>query len=133
MDRSNLDHERALVDFVPHSEESRKLFLPDFIRLPKGSRGTVHSIALQLLIKIASPGVADFTKARSCGSPVGGPDNRRPVDFGLRKAMAGKFVEGTPCLSELVGHWQDGRIKMYVMQKGWSFAGIMHHCFEGRL
>jgi len=121
----NLDHERALVDFVASilEESPENCFLPDFIRFAErvAWHGALNSLS-QLLIKIASPGVADFYQGTELWDlRLVDPDNRRPVDFGMRKQWLASLSEGTPCLSELVGHWQDGRIKMYVMQKGLEF------------
>ena len=54
------------------------------------------------------------------------PDNRRPVDFAQRQTALEQFERRAGenrarLLAELVEHWPDGRIKLYVTSKGLRF------------
>ena len=70
-------------------------FLDDFqqFQAPIAKAGIWNSIA-QVLLKVASPGVPDFYQGNElwCFDLVD-PDNRRPVDFELRRQMLGKMRE----------------------------------------
>jgi (1->4)-alpha-D-glucan 1-alpha-D-glucosylmutase len=121
----NVDHEKALIDFVAAILEDtpENRFLPDFIRFANkiAHHGALNGLA-QLLIKIASPGVADFYQGTELWDfRLVDPDNRRSVDFAKRNELLADLCKGSHSLSELVDHWQDGRIKMYVMQKSLQF------------
>jgi (1->4)-alpha-D-glucan 1-alpha-D-glucosylmutase len=43
------------------------------------------------------------------------PDNRRPVDFTLRRQCLETIADASP--RELLEHWRDGRIKMFIIQR----------------
>ena len=71
----------------------------------------------QLVLKLASPGVADFFQGTECWDlSLVDPDNRRPVDFAAREAMleelrrldcdyAQGYLIGKPqTLAELLAH-----------------------------
>jgi (1->4)-alpha-D-glucan 1-alpha-D-glucosylmutase len=121
----NLDHERALVDFVAEilEESPDNCFLPDFIRFADkvAYHGALNSLS-QLLIKIASPGVADFYQGTELWDlRLVDPDNRQSVDLALRNEFLAGMSKGSCSLTELVDQWQDGRIKMYVTHKGLRF------------
>jgi len=50
------------------------------------------------------------------------PDNRRPVDFARRMQLTREIeraeaVDSDKLLRDLVEHWHDGRIKLYLLQK----------------
>jgi (1->4)-alpha-D-glucan 1-alpha-D-glucosylmutase len=86
--------------------------------------GMLNSLA-QLVIKVGSPGVADFYQGVEFWDlSLVDPDNRRPVDFAARAASLDSLmplIEGnvTPArrrqwMSELVRSWTDGRLKLFV-------------------
>ncbi len=93
--------------------------------------GAVNSLA-QLVLKLASPGVADFYQGTELWDlSLVDPDNRRPVDYGRRRVMLDALVpllaagaEGQPRLDELTtlaDAWPDGRIKLLVTAAGLRF------------
>jgi (1->4)-alpha-D-glucan 1-alpha-D-glucosylmutase len=43
------------------------------------------------------------------------PDNRRPVDFGTRRRLLAGLDASDP--AELLAHWPDGRIKLWVLTR----------------
>jgi (1->4)-alpha-D-glucan 1-alpha-D-glucosylmutase len=99
-------------------------FLEDFrvFHGPVARLGMVNSLA-QTLLKITAPGVPDFYQGTELWDfSLVDPDNRRPVDFALRRRLLAdlrtRIASGAlAALSrELLEHWEDGRIKLHVTQ-----------------
>jgi len=108
-------------------------FVPFARRVSIG--GMVNSLA-QVVVKVASPGVADFYQGTELWQlDLADPDNRRPVDFSARESMVESMLSwieraespAPPALDacgcdpdleayvgELLRHWPDARIKMFV-------------------
>jgi (1->4)-alpha-D-glucan 1-alpha-D-glucosylmutase len=89
--------------------------------------GMVSSLA-QTLLKIAAPGVPDFYQgAELWDFSLVDPDNRRPVDFALRRGLLAelraKIAGGdlAQLCRELMEEWQDGRIKLYVTHRALDY------------
>ena len=88
--------------------------------------GALNSLS-QLLLKIASPGVPDFYQGTELWDfSLVDPDNRRPVDFTKRvqllkdlKKRESRSLDAL--IPELLVHWEDGRIKLYVTYKALNF------------
>jgi len=123
------EYEEAMRHFVfgvLNRSEARD-FLDDF--LPFQGRiaqyGIYNSLA-QLLIKITAPGVPDFYQGTEFWDlNLVDPDNRRPVDFGLRQTVvaswqsAGDSVQARQALlNDLLAHRADGRIKLWLTTEG---------------
>jgi len=75
----------------------------------------------QTLLKLTAPGVPDiYQGTETWDFSLVDPDNRRPVDFGLRREMLEDIrrrrASGPRFLRELVEHAEDGRIKLFVTQ-----------------
>jgi (1->4)-alpha-D-glucan 1-alpha-D-glucosylmutase len=74
----------------------------------------------QTLLKLTSPGVPDTYQGNETWDfSLVDPDNRRPVDYRVRREMLKEIREGRArgsvrFLRELVTHPEDGRIKMFV-------------------
>ncbi len=78
--------------------------------------GAINSLA-QLVLKMTVPGVPDIYQGQELWDfSLVDPDNRRPVDYPHRQAQLAALRE-TPSPAELLEHWQDGRIKLFVTQK----------------
>jgi (1->4)-alpha-D-glucan 1-alpha-D-glucosylmutase len=83
--------------------------------------GAINSLA-QTLIKLAAPGVADtYQGGELWDFSMVDPDNRRPVDWGLRERLFAelreRFAERTvdrQAFAELAAHWRDGREKLFL-------------------
>ncbi len=117
-------YERALAEFVDSIldafAESR--FPTDFLRFQEkvAYHGAMNSLA-QVLLKLTSPGVPDFYQGTELWDlSLVDPDNRRPVDFAKRMDLLEvlrrrETDEGVPLAQELLSHWRDGRVKLYVM------------------
>jgi len=91
--------------------------------------GMFNSLS-QTLLKIASPGVPDFFQGTEIWDfSLVDPDNRRPVDYSLRKKILDdlkkQMAEAKSDLPrfhrELLRHWRDGCIKLYVIHRALNF------------
>ncbi|MFA5026945.1 MAG: malto-oligosyltrehalose synthase [Candidatus Methylomirabilota bacterium] len=100
-------------------------FLEDFVsfQAPVARLGMINSLA-QTLVKIAAPGVPDFYQGTELWDfSLVDPDNRRPVDFGLRQRLLEDLMARidagalAPLARELLGRWEDGRIKLYLTHR----------------
>jgi (1->4)-alpha-D-glucan 1-alpha-D-glucosylmutase len=86
--------------------------------------GAFNALA-QTLVKITAPGVPDFYQGTELWElSLVDPDNRRPVDWALRRRMLQELaaaVEAAPdraaLAQELVKNKEDGRIKLYVIRQ----------------
>jgi glycogen operon protein len=120
----NEPYERMLDAFVRSTLSSG-----DAIRLLRGlvehisPYGAQNSLS-QLALRLASPGVPDVYQGNELWDfSLVDPDNRRPVDFALRRTMlSGLRGPATAELArDLVGHFANGRIKLHVTATGLRF------------
>ncbi|MFL5383377.1 MAG: malto-oligosyltrehalose synthase [Longimicrobiaceae bacterium] len=96
-------------------------FVSDFaaFQRPLARLGMVNSLA-QTLVRIASPGVPDVYQGQEVWDfSLVDPDNRRPVDYALRRRMLTELRERMhgdrrALCRELVESWEDGRPKLYL-------------------
>ena len=81
----------------------------------------------QLVLKLGSPGVPDFYQGSELWDlSLVDPDNRRPIDFDHRRRLLAALDAGlaeppasrAAAVSELVGNWRDGRVKMLLTTLG---------------
>jgi (1->4)-alpha-D-glucan 1-alpha-D-glucosylmutase len=85
--------------------------------------GQVNALSA-LLLKLASPGVADFYQGSEAWDlSLVDPDNRRPVDFALREGWLSELdelarVDRAGLSARLRDAPTDGRIKLYVTAEG---------------
>ncbi|HEX4129958.1 MAG TPA: malto-oligosyltrehalose synthase [Pirellulales bacterium] len=88
--------------------------------------GVTNSLS-QTLLKIASPGVPDFYQGTELWNfRLVDPDNRQPVDFALLDRWLAEMQvahqqDPLPLAAELVSHWRDGRIKLFLTWKSLEF------------
>lgn len=82
--------------------------------------GMINSLA-QTLVKLTAPGVPDIYQGQELlDFSVVDPDNRRPVDFRLRRVLLDDLRQRarSPDLCEdLLRSWPDGRAKLWVTQR----------------
>jgi (1->4)-alpha-D-glucan 1-alpha-D-glucosylmutase len=103
----------------PQSREFLGSFLPFAERV--ATLGAQNSV-VQLAMKMTLPGAPDtYQGSESWNLNMIDPDNRRPIDYRKLKDMADELsaglssVKGRAVLfTDLLGSWQDGRIKMAV-------------------
>src|SRR6266404_3924233 len=105
-------------------------FLPAFRPFQRlvAAHGAVNSLA-QTLLKLTVPGVPDFYQGTELWDlALVDPDNRRPVDFARRQALlealrariaadAAAGADATSLCAELLAHWPDGRVKLYLTHR----------------
>jgi (1->4)-alpha-D-glucan 1-alpha-D-glucosylmutase len=112
----NEEWDAAMHDFVAKILDSspRNKFLPTFLPSAKeiARLGAINSLT-QTLLKLTSPGVPDIYQGTEIWDySLVDPDNRRPVDYELRREMLKSLSSVTP--GELMQTWPDGRIKMFL-------------------
>ena len=137
----NSAYESALTDFTRAILERRagNKFLADFSAFQKriAHVGMFNSVS-QCLLKITLPGVPDLYQGNELWDfSLVDPDNRRPVDYGIRRRLLeeipgyddvrcdlqegevrGRELRGY--VSDILANMKDGRIKMYVTQRALS-------------
>jgi (1->4)-alpha-D-glucan 1-alpha-D-glucosylmutase len=129
--RPNLRHERALTHFTKSitTASSANSFLSDFLRLNGeiAFYGALNSLA-QLLLKITIPGVPDFYQGSELWDfRLVDPDNRGPVDFEKRIRLLSELQKQDNqrgrlnLIEDLLKHWQDGRIKLFLTSEALRF------------
>ena len=112
----NEEWDAAMHDFVARilDSSSRNKFLPIFLPAAKEiiRLGAINSLT-QTLLKLTSPGVPDIYQGTEIWDySLVDPDNRRPVDYELRREMLKPLSSATP--GELMETWPDGRIKLFL-------------------
>lgn len=136
--KPNPEYESAFQTFVARLfEPGQARFMSDFLRFARtvACYGAWNGLA-QVLLKIACPGVPDFYQGSELWDlRLVDPDNRAPVDFARRMNMLARLKQRSASASgalavELVDHWPDGRIKLYVIWKALSFRRQNRALFE---
>lgn len=112
----NEEWDAAMHDFVAKILDSspRNKFLPIFLPAAKEiiRLGAINSLT-QTLLKLTSPGVPDIYQGTEIWDySLVDPDNRRPVDYDLRRQMLKSLSSASP--GELMQTWPDGRIKLFL-------------------
>jgi (1->4)-alpha-D-glucan 1-alpha-D-glucosylmutase len=120
----NTEYEEAVLRFtraILDPAESGP-FLDDLAQLQKKVAwfGVFNSLS-QTLLKMAAPGVADIYQGNELWDfSLVDPDNRRPIDFGVRQKLLASILASNDRLSlarDLLEHADDGRVKLYVSQR----------------
>jgi (1->4)-alpha-D-glucan 1-alpha-D-glucosylmutase len=127
---ANEDYERAARDFVASvlEREGGSAFLRDFVEFQTltARAGMLNSLS-QTLLKTTAPGVPDFFQGTELWAfTLVDPDNRRPVDYELRRAMLASLREAdggdaTEFARRLIERPEDGRVKMYLTSRALTF------------
>src|SRR6185437_2185939 len=126
----NAAHDEALAEFVRAAlkPDPENTFLADFVSFRRSiaMAGILNSLS-QTLIKAGSPGVPDFYQGTELWDyNLVDPDNRRPVDFAIRRAMLEEIIheadrDRVKLVEKLIASPHDGRIKMYVIHRVLQF------------
>ena len=123
------EYEAALERFVVESLES-----PAFVKEVNDAVQRIARLGMlvalsQALLKVASPGVPDYYQGTELFDfSLVDPDNRRPVDYGIRKKY---LSEGEADPSALLGSLPDGRAKLHVIRKGLEVRRTHPDLFHG--
>jgi len=133
------DYEGALAAFIDKAlapgEDNR--FLGDFrpFREKISFYGAFNSLS-QTLLKVAAPGLPDIYQGSELWDfSLVDPDNRRPVDFGLRARLldgiAGDYAarpDGLP--AELLADLPSGRAKLFLLWRALAVRREWREVFE---
>jgi len=115
----NVAYEAALQRFVQTVLDATRPnpFLVEFHAFvePLARLAAISSLS-QLVLKLTVPGVPDIYQGGELWDfNLVDPDNRRPVDWDVRRALLEEVTGASP--AELAQKWQDGREKMFVARK----------------
>lgn len=132
-------HEAAVQEFVAAilDPAAKGRFLADFARFQKkiAFYGAINALG-QTLLKITSPGLPDFYQGTELWNlRLVDPDNRGPVDFAGRIRALDELKQQQArgpanLLPELLGKWEDGRIKLYLTWKALNLRRERHELFS---
>jgi (1->4)-alpha-D-glucan 1-alpha-D-glucosylmutase len=123
--RPNQRHEEVLQQFAAGILSSENAeFRHDFRQFQKriSYLGMINGLS-QTLLKIASPGVADFYQGSELWDlRLVDPDNRSPVNFADRTTKLASIASISDSeLRNLLDRWYDGRIKLHLIRQALRF------------
>ncbi|HEU4353398.1 MAG TPA: malto-oligosyltrehalose synthase [Burkholderiales bacterium] len=123
------EYERSLERFVEQSLQN-PAFVSDVAAMAARLARVGFLVGLsQALVKVASPGVPDYYQgAEIWDFSLVDPDNRRPVDYGLRAKLLSSLGKNA---SELLQNLADGRAKLHVITKGLEMRKQFPALFQG--
>ncbi|HEX9944490.1 MAG TPA: malto-oligosyltrehalose synthase [Thermoanaerobaculia bacterium] len=116
--RVNPEYEEALREFVQGVVEDPEFTadLEAFVA-PLVGPGRINSLA-QTLLKMTAPGVPDFYQGTEVWDlSLVDPDNRRPVDYGLRRRLLEELERGI-CPQEILARMEEGLPKLWLIRQG---------------
>jgi len=115
--RPDEEYERALDAFTDAvlGDEAFVADLEGFVA-PLVEPGRVNSLAL-VLLKLTAPGVPDFYRGTELWDlSLVDPDNRRPVDYVLRRRLLGELDGMTP--EDVLARRDEGLPKLWLIRQG---------------
>ena len=126
----DLDYEAGVERFVRRILDPRegRAFIADLLGFePRiAVTGAVNGLA-QVLLKLTVPGVPDnYQGCELWDLSLVDPDNRRPVDYELRRA----YLEQDADPAALLASWRDGRIKQHVIARALALRRRAPELFE---
>ncbi|NWF75527.1 MAG: malto-oligosyltrehalose synthase [Nitrospirae bacterium] len=127
----NTIYEDAVQIFIDRimDNKSENPFIKDLLEFQKliSNYGLYNSLS-QTLLKITSPGIPDFYQGTELWDfSLADPDNRRPVDYKIRKKMLDELkkreseVSLSDLARELTINKEDGMIKLYLIYKSLNY------------
>ena len=121
-------YEQACRDFLFDivAPQRRNGFLEELSKFVArlGPLGAVDSFQ-QTLLRLTSPGVPDLYQGTELWDfSLVDPDNRRPVDYALRRKWLEEIDEVGPP-SEQMQNWRDGRVKLGLVRRA---LALRKHC-----
>jgi (1->4)-alpha-D-glucan 1-alpha-D-glucosylmutase len=122
----------AMQEFVAKILEpsAKSRFLPSFLTVVEeiARLGAINSLT-QVLLKLTSPGVPDIYQGNEIWDfSLVDPDNRRVVDYKLRREMLSCLTSSKP--EELLQNWPEGRIKIFLTQRVLRFRNAHGDLFR---
>ncbi|MFZ0429895.1 MAG: malto-oligosyltrehalose synthase [Acidobacteriota bacterium] len=124
----NEDFEAGLREFIHATmeDESFRNQLEEFVT-PLVTPGRINSLA-QTLLKLTAPGVPDiYQGAELWDLSLVDPDNRRPVDFGLRRRLLGRIRDMS--VDEAMAGIDEGLPKLWVIRHALHFRKMQPALF----
>jgi len=120
-------YEQACFEFIDGLFDRKNKFLEFFLPFVKKviGLGSIYSLS-QVLIKVTAPGIPDiYQGAELWDLSYVDPDNRRPVDYELRKNILQEIKSKEDDLNKLLcflsSRRNEGFEKLYVLQKSLQF------------
>jgi (1->4)-alpha-D-glucan 1-alpha-D-glucosylmutase len=118
-------YEAAVTEFVRSALDPivGQTFLENFLPFQQHvAELGVHNSLVQVLLKVTSPGVADFYQGSDLWDlNLPDPDNRRPVDFQVRRRLLSQIDEApqdcVTSMQTMLKNWHDGKIKLCVTRR----------------
>jgi (1->4)-alpha-D-glucan 1-alpha-D-glucosylmutase len=138
--RPNEAYESATLTFARRilDRSHRSPFIEDFSRFVHGvARFGMYNGLTQTVLRVMGPGVPDtYQGCEFWDLSFVDPDNRRPVDYGVRARRLAALREshaklgGKQVSRELLDTWTDGSLKLYVMWRLLSWRRANPEAFE---
>jgi (1->4)-alpha-D-glucan 1-alpha-D-glucosylmutase len=133
----NAEYEEALRQFIRLALERREgnLFPTEVAEIARrlAHFGFLNSLG-QTLCKLTAPGVPDIYQGNELWDwSLVDPDNRRPVDYELRRRLLSEVKAWTPAkesLQSALATIEDGRCKLYVTCKTLEYRRINEALFR---
>jgi (1->4)-alpha-D-glucan 1-alpha-D-glucosylmutase len=128
----NEAYEAEIARFVdallnPYNSE----FLSDFTAFQREIAwfGALNSLS-QVLLKTTVPGVPDVYQGTDLWDfSLVDPDNRRPVDFALRRRYVDRLDSERPSAAALLENWKDGCVKLHVLHQALNLRATQPDLF----
>lgn len=134
----NEEYEAAVADFVEAllTPSETNLFLEEFVPFARriSRLGALNSLS-QILIKLTSPGVPDIYQGNELWDfSLVDPDNRRPVDYALRRKLLKELTDtadlGRDEVRNLLENWKDGTPKLHLAHRALTLRKESPELFE---
>ncbi|CAN5576018.1 hypothetical protein BH23CHL2_BH23CHL2_35840 [soil metagenome] len=118
---------RGFIDDLFENERFLEVFKPFQERI--ALHGMLNSLSATL-IKMTAPGIPDFYQGSEIWDfSLVDPDNRRPVDYALRRSLLDQIDNGLTA-RELLEDWQSGAIKLQLIQRTLRIRAERRGLFE---
>ena len=120
----NTAYEETMVGFVRDALDVSRpnAFLGAFLPFQEHvARLGIRNSVVQTVLKLTLPGMPDiYQGAELWDLTLVDPDNRRPVDYGTRSELLDQITASLErnrrtAISEMLGDWRDGRVKLAVI------------------
>lgn len=137
--RPDDEYEQACLNFITSilTPSKENVFWEDFkaFQAEISHFGMINSLS-QTLIKLTAPGVPDIYQGCELWDlSLVDPDNRRPVDYSLRRKMLDELIkvsgrDAGNFLGQLRDNAASGQIKMYLMHHALQLRRVKSQLFE---
>ena len=128
------EYEDALRNFVERvlADRGNEVFLGDLQKFAQRVAffGRINSLA-QTLLKITSPGLPDFYQGSELWDlNLVDPDNRRPVDYALRRKLLSGLKEKNELSGEFLRNDEIGAAKLFLIWRALNFRRQRRELFD---